>query len=310
MTKLEDTGERMIPELHKGHNIYGAHLARYDACREFTGGKEVLDIACGSGYGTKLIAQNAKKVYGIDIDQETVNYAKENYRAKNIIYKVGSATDIPLGDNSVDVVVSFETIEHIDDYEKYLQEIKRILRPGGVLVLSTPNDDEYIEDNEFHQHEFRYKQLKDLVKGYFKYQQFYFQTHWLYSTILPLDMHKSEWQNQLKTVKTQPLKPEQGLFFIVICSDKKISGKIEGLGVLGEHYRLVDVQANNRKIHAKHQALMDLKEQSRDLNRELVRLQNEIMALRDSKPWELTKLIQRTTSLVKKSRQIVKRINK
>jgi ubiquinone/menaquinone biosynthesis C-methylase UbiE len=252
-TTLEDTGERMIPEHHKGRNIYGAHFGRYRAGMSLLKDKVVLDIACGSGYGTHLMATVAKKVYGVDVDAGTIAYAAEHYGGKNIVYRQGDGIAIPLEDNSVDVVVSYETIEHIDDYQTFLKEVKRILRSEGLLLLSTPNDVEYAEGNHFHLHEFTYNQLKKLVGQYFQHHKDYFQTLWLSSTILPEGLQTSEWETPILTTSTVALRPEQSIYFFMLCSDREITEEIEPQGVIGEHFRQRDLQARNEKQAALHQ---------------------------------------------------------
>lgn len=244
---LKDTGERMIPEFHKGRNIYGAHIGRYQAGRSVIKDKIVLDIACGSGYGTKLMAPHAKEVYGVDIDKQTITYAKKHFSAKNITYLVGNGTEIPLDDDSVDVVVSYETIEHIEDYEGFMKEVKRVLKKNGLFLLSTPNDAEYMEGNHFHIHEFVYDELKSLVGKYFKHHKDYFQTLWLYSSILPSDLQAREWELPLDTVSTISLKPEQCIYFFLLCSDIPIDAEIKPVGVIGEHYRQRALQEESRK---------------------------------------------------------------
>jgi ubiquinone/menaquinone biosynthesis C-methylase UbiE len=301
-TQLEDTGERMIPEHHKGHNIYGAHIGRYKAGMELVKNKIVLDIACGSGYGTQLMATVAEKVYGVDVDKDTIAYAKENYGADNIIYKLGNGTAIPLNDNSVDIVVSYETIEHIDDYEGFIKEVKRVLRPNGTFLLSTPNDIEYIEDNHFHLHEFTYDEIKNLVNKYFKYHKDYFQTLWLYSSILPAEMQTSEWEHPVSTINTLSLSPEQCIYFFMICSDNEISEYIKPQGVIGEHYRLRDVQAANKKTHEKHSALVKIKEETEDLLGEKNRLQQELVAIHNSKSWKLARKISHVRNSIKRKK--------
>lgn len=267
---LEDTGERMIPEFHKGHNIYGAHIGRYQAGLSVVESKIVLDIACGSGYGTKLMAAKARKVYGVDIDEETINYAKEHFSGKNITYLVGSGTKIPLDNNTVDVVVSYETIEHIDDYGTFINEVKRVLKPDGLFLLSTPNDIEYMEGNHFHIHEFVYNELLALVKKYFKYHKDYFQTLWLYSSILSKEQHTQEWAMPIDTISTIPLKPEQCIYFFLLCSDKPINQEIRSIGVIGEHYRQRALQEENTKRQA---IIQSYKSREADLRQENARIQ-------------------------------------
>jgi ubiquinone/menaquinone biosynthesis C-methylase UbiE len=292
-TTLEDTGERMIPEHHKGRNIYGAHFGRYRAGMSLLKDKVVLDIACGSGYGTHLMATVAKKVYGVDVDAGTIAYAAEHYGGKNIVYRQGDGIAIPLEDNSVDVVVSYETIEHIDDYQTFLKEVKRILRSEGLLLLSTPNDVEYAEGNHFHLHEFTYNQLKKLVGQYFKHHKDYFQTLWLSSTILPEALQTSEWETPILTTSTIALRPEQSIYFFMLCSDREISEQIEAQGVIGEHFRQRDLQARNEKQTALHHALEDAKTKTRTLEAKTTKLQKELDTIYTSRAWKTARLLQR-----------------
>lgn len=147
--KLENDYERMVPEYHEGKLIYAEHVTRYLAAQSVVKDKVVLDIASGSGYGTKILAESAKFVYGVDVNEAAVNYSKKKYASKNIEYLVGDGESIPLKDNSVDVVITFETIEHIKNYSKFLDEVARVLKPDGLAIVSTPNDLEFAEGNHF-----------------------------------------------------------------------------------------------------------------------------------------------------------------
>ncbi|MDD5630721.1 MAG: class I SAM-dependent methyltransferase, partial [Methylococcales bacterium] len=144
---MEFTGERFVPEVHG--NIELEHLHRYLFACKVVEGKTVLDIASGEGYGSAMLAQTAYKVTGVDISQEAVSHAQAKYQIKNLDFRLGSCSAIPLEDASVDVVVSFETIEHHVEHEAMMQEIKRVLRPGGVLVISSPDKLEYSEKPGF-----------------------------------------------------------------------------------------------------------------------------------------------------------------
>lgn len=95
----------------------------------YANGKDVLDIACGEGYGSSMLADVAKSVIGVDIAEEAIAHASTQYAASNLAFRQGNAAEIPLEDASVDLVVSFETIEHHDRHEDMLREIKRVLRP-------------------------------------------------------------------------------------------------------------------------------------------------------------------------------------
>lgn len=154
---MEFTGERFIPTL--SGEIRHEHFHRYAWCRALVAGKAVLDIACGEGYGSAILARDATSVIGVDISDEAVEHAKQCYAdIAGLEFRQGDAASIPLPDNSVDVVVSFETIEHHDKHDEMMGEIRRVLRPDGVLIISSPNRVVYSEKAGYH-NEFHVKEL-------------------------------------------------------------------------------------------------------------------------------------------------------
>ncbi len=137
---MEFTGERCIPEkLKETDETYQEHIERYKFACGFVSNSIVLDAACGAGYGSYMLSETAKQVFGIDISQESIDYAREKYSNTNITFEVMNIEKLKYPDNFFDIVVSFETIEHISSQETFLKEIKRVLKPGGKLILSTPN---------------------------------------------------------------------------------------------------------------------------------------------------------------------------
>jgi 2-polyprenyl-3-methyl-5-hydroxy-6-metoxy-1,4-benzoquinol methylase len=175
--ELPFTGERYVPQV--GGNIELEHLHRYLLAKQVVAGKTVLDIACGEGYGSAMLAQAAQKVTGVDISQEAVSHAQMKYRGDNLEYRLGSCSVIPLADDSVDVVVSFETIEHHTEHEAMMREIKRVLRLGGVLIISCPDKLEYSDkpgfNNPHHVKELYRDEFKKLLNSYFKNHSIYGQ---------------------------------------------------------------------------------------------------------------------------------------
>jgi GT2 family glycosyltransferase/SAM-dependent methyltransferase len=168
---MEFTGERFVPT--EAGEIRHEHLHRYAWCRPLIGGKDILDIACGEGYGSAMLARHARSVTGVDIADSAINHARETYGCMpNLQFKCGDAAEIPLVDNSVDVVVSFETIEHHDRHVEMLSEIRRVLRPDGLLVISSPNRVVYSElaghHNEFHVKELDFAEFDAVLKAQFK----------------------------------------------------------------------------------------------------------------------------------------------
>ena len=135
------TGERLTSEY--GGQTQIEHLHRYLLAREWCRGKDVLDVASGEGYGTALLAQVARSAVGIEISPEAVAHASGAYCADNINFVAGDARNLPCPDAAFDVVTSFETIEHFAEQGRFLDEIRRVLRPGGQLIISTPDRDNY-----------------------------------------------------------------------------------------------------------------------------------------------------------------------
>lgn len=132
------TGEFMVPG---GCNKWteANHYARYDFARDYVVGKDVLDIACGVGYGTAILARaGARSVKGVDIRAENIDYARERYSAEHLSFCCGDVTSYG-EDSSYDVIVCFETIEHIPCYYAALENFMRLLRNGGILLVSSPN---------------------------------------------------------------------------------------------------------------------------------------------------------------------------
>ena len=131
-----------------------------------------MDIACGEGYGSNLLAAAGAEVIGIDIAPDVIAHAKRAYPRQNLIFREGSCLNIPVDDKSIDLVVSFETIEHLDDHEQFLREIKRVLSDSGALIISSPDKREYTDridnKNRFHKLELNHEDFYSLLKKHFK----------------------------------------------------------------------------------------------------------------------------------------------
>ena len=141
MSELTFTGERYVPGLDWPDISY-EHWHRYLYAAEFAAGKQVLDIACGEGYGSAVLAEVAARVVGVDIDPEIVEFAAHKYQRANLEFRPGPAHAIPVTETEAfDLVVSFETLEHMTEehQRQFLTDVKRLLKPEGVLLLSTPN---------------------------------------------------------------------------------------------------------------------------------------------------------------------------
>lgn len=174
------TGERFVPGC-AGEIAY-EHWHRYAFARQFARGKRALDAACGEGYGAALLGTVAEAVVGVDIDAAAIAQAAARYAAaKHVRFVEGSCTSLAFPASSFDVVVSFETIEHLEagDQPRMLAEFARVLRPDGVLIISSPNKRLYSDArnyvNEFHRHELYREDLEKLLAASFAAQRWFHQ---------------------------------------------------------------------------------------------------------------------------------------
>lgn len=185
--RLEFTGERYVSG-HKGQT-QNAHHHRYLFALEFCKNKDVLDVACGEGYGTYLLGNVSSSIVGVDIDEATVAFANRNYAKDNVSFVRAPAQSIPFEDKSFDVIVSFETIEHFEQHDEFLSEICRLLRDDGVLVISSPNKDIYSVKNKysnpFHEKELDRSAFVDLMRAKFDNLYILFQRQICGSYIIP-----------------------------------------------------------------------------------------------------------------------------
>ena len=300
---LEDTGERMIPEFHEGLLIYAEHVTRYHCAKQLVKGKVALDIASGSGYGTKILAETAANVYGVDVNEDAVKYAKKTYQAPNVEYRVGDGVKIPLDDNSVDVVVTFETIEHIENYQQFVKEIKRVLKPDGLALISTPNDLEFAEGNHFHVHEFTYDELFKMVKKDFKFIDPYFQSTWKYVAIGDKKMIESKNITNIETLNLAPLEQKQHLYFYLLCSNRDITEKVEPVGAMGQHYSerqaIGDYLSTVAELEKRQQQIESGQTRLSSLEAENAQLAQELQAVKESRSF---KAARRLSAMIPRSK--------
>jgi SAM-dependent methyltransferase len=185
---LEFTGERFIPGAQGP--IWIEHWHRYHFAAPWAHGKRVLDIACGEGYGSALLARHARAVTGVDVSPAAVEHARNAYAGvPRLEFLQGSCAAIPLPDASIDFAVSFETIEHIHEQSEFLAELARVLAPDGVLLLSSPDKAEYGDRrayaNEYHVRELYRDELAALVQARFPHVRWFAQKPTFFSVIAP-----------------------------------------------------------------------------------------------------------------------------
>lgn len=180
--------ERVVPESSAvSEHLVREHVKRYQFAAPIVKGLKVLDIACGSGYGAYKLAETASSVVGVDLEAGAVTYARKTYARANLSFREGNAQDLnDYEANSFDAVVSFETIEHLPDYRSYLLAVRRVLRPDGIYIVSTPDAEFATKSrlpptplNPYHIHEFEFDELRSLLQTMFQSVTFYGQQYYV-----------------------------------------------------------------------------------------------------------------------------------
>jgi hypothetical protein len=188
--ELEFTGERFTPECVR--EIWYEHWHRYAFAMPLCRGKRVLDAACGEGYGSNLLARIASEVVGMDISEATIAHARKRYAGnEHLQFETGDASALTFADNRFDVIVSFETLEHLEAQDRLVAGFARVLRDDGLLLISSPDKRTYSEiagfRNEFHVRELYREELLELLGRHFPHVRLYAQKLLFQSALWSLD---------------------------------------------------------------------------------------------------------------------------
>jgi GT2 family glycosyltransferase/SAM-dependent methyltransferase len=225
--------ERFDPGEQGGRIAY-EHLHRYALCREYVAGKRVLDLACGTGYGTAILGSTGAEVTGVDISADAIKIARRRNTGDNVKFLIADCFDLPFESRRFDVVVANEMIEHVADHDGLLQEARRVLAPGGLLLVSTPNKPVYNRfktPNIFHVSEMEMSEFQRLLDRHFRHVRLTGLRMALVSASYPLNpattgnldaarIHVgnagSDGQPQMSTGELQLADPE---YVLAACSD-------------------------------------------------------------------------------------------
>jgi 2-polyprenyl-3-methyl-5-hydroxy-6-metoxy-1,4-benzoquinol methylase len=160
---VNGTPGRFVPAQMRGELVEVEHLARYAWATALASGRRTLDAGCGLGYGAAMLADaGANSVAAVDVAPEIVDVARDQ-AGDRVTFEVADVRSLPLGDDAFDLVVCFEVIEHITEQEIALDELRRVLAPGGLLVMSSPNPDVNVPGNPHHVHELTPAELEGLL---------------------------------------------------------------------------------------------------------------------------------------------------
>ena len=237
---MDFTGERFTPECVR--EIWYEHWHRYVFARKLAQGKRVLDAACGEGYGSALLADVAASVVGADISEEAIAHARSRYSDRtNLRFERADATQLDVAPGSFDLIVSFETLEHVAAQEALVAGFARALTEDGILIISSPDKKTYSDDrgfsNEFHVRELYREELADLLRPHFPFVRLFGQKLLFQSAIWSLDeppicadVSTSEGEHQSPT----PGLAYEPLYFIAVCSRRPLPDGLAELGLFGD----------------------------------------------------------------------------
>lgn len=219
----EFTGERVIPG-QVNADLWAEHIARYAFAARFSAGKRVLDAGCGAGYGCNQLADRAAFVAGIDVSTDAISYARAQARSPNLDFVQASILAIPFGSESFHLVTAFEVIEHLEDWRGLLSEVRRVLHPQGLFLVSTPNRLYYAESraqegpNPYHVHEFEFEEFRAALAEFFPYS-----TILLQNRLESFAFHGAEISAgvQVRVEHTAP-DPAHANFFLGVCAKQPI----------------------------------------------------------------------------------------
>ncbi|MEP6483188.1 MAG: class I SAM-dependent methyltransferase [Rudaea sp.] len=227
----------------------------------FASGKRVLDAACGEGYGSALLATGAAHVTGLDISPDAVGHAKKRYgHQSNLAFDVGDCTKLDSKLGPFDLIVSFETLEHVTEQGDLVAGFARALTPDGILVISSPDKKTYSDErgysNEFHVRELYRDELFDLLRPHFPFVRLYGQKLLFQSAIWNMESSAG----YVHAVTSAGDVPQTGLnyaplYFIAVCSRHALPDSMPGVALFGdreesvyEHYN-TEVRRNMTAGH-------------------------------------------------------------
>lgn len=220
---LPFTGERFTPECVR--EMWLEHYARYAFATRFASARKVLDCACGEGFGAAMLAATAAQVDAVDLSEQAVAHARQRYPAPNLRFHQANALQLPFADASFDLVVSFETLEHLVEHEQLLAEFARVLKPDGILLISTPDKRVYSDlagyRNEFHPRELYAHEFAALLAREFEHTEVYGQQLLFQSSIQSLQGPLPELRSWPQTMTQTGLQEGLGyasMYLLAACA--------------------------------------------------------------------------------------------
>ncbi len=305
---MQFTGERFMPT--EQGRIRLEHYHRYAVVLDLVKNKLVLDVACGEGYGSSLMSTFAMSVTGVDISDEAVRYAAAKYKNKNLKFQQGSAIALDFSDASFDIVISFETIEHLAEQEQMIAELRRVLKPDGILVISSPNRTIYSEEsgevNHFHIKELDFNEFDLLLKQQFPVVHYFGQRIIMGSVIQPLDErldHYKALHDDGDAIQSNSSTMTNPVYFLAVCSANACNAEIKTSLLCPDNLDLVKhyvgfakwaqaqdevIERSAEQIRNQQQQLLGKDDQLEQMSQQIAHLQSQQLEMINSSSWRVT----------------------
>ena len=311
--RIGQADERFVPGTADGELIEVEHLARYCWAAQVVAGRRVLDAGCGVGYGSRMLARaGAADVVGLDVSAKAVDAAADGAPG-NASFVVGDVHALPFEAGRFDVVVCFEVIEHVDGQDGVIAELARVLVPGGVLAISSPNRDVYPAGNPHHLHEYVPDELRAALAAHFEHIELRRQHAWLASAVLDDEQAADgsmQQRHDIPVAKGVAREPGSEPYTIALASRQPLPATA-GAVVLGgladaalgaelERTREALARREQRasaELEAMQRVEAELRQDAATLLHELDETRAELRSVYASVSWRLTELLRRAKRL-------------
>jgi SAM-dependent methyltransferase len=264
---MEFTGERVVPGKVEP-DLFNEHLSRYYFASRFASSRRVLDLGCGSGYGSAVLAEFARYVIASDISSEAISYARQSYPHPTIHYLIANCSRLPISTGSLDLVICFEVVEHLHEQHELLEETARVLKPEGLLLISTPNRLYYTEErkelNPYHTREFSFDEFSSFLRQQYQEVEITFQNHVSSIFVGDPDILKA---TDARIENRDPDQKSTANFFLAVCS--KTTGCLPKFG------NLILLPSTANLLREKEHWIGALESRVKDLDKNILRLQKE-----------------------------------
>ncbi len=265
------------------------HLHRFLFAKTYAEGKVVLDAGCGEGLGSLIVAQSASYVVGIDLDKDIIKLAKEKYKRENLSFLVSDIKDIPFKSKSFDMVICLEVIEHIEEQERALFEMKRVLKEDGILIISSPNKKVYSDDrnfkNPYHVREFYEEEFLSFLSSCFKNVVILGQRIIVGSDIFLKEGNPPIQREEIKKTESGFFPTKEGfepMYFIAFASDIPLDDFIKGSYLVDVSETLLkDIPRLNEEVFRRGEHIKRLDEEIRGKDEHIKRLNDEVTRLNE-----------------------------